>query len=183
VFVYKWSGSSWVKEATLYSPNADTSYAFGNSVAIQGNRILVGEMYYDGNALNCGAAFLFEKHGVSWSQVQELEHPSGPGNDYFGVSVAIDGETAIAGAFTEDEGETDSGAVYIFLLIAADINRDGLVNFLDFAILAGQWRQEPGIPSADIAPLFLGDNIVNMLDLRVLARQWLRIGSPYIPSP
>jgi hypothetical protein len=69
------------------------------------------------------------------------------------------------------------------LLIAADINRDGLVNFKDFAILASQWRQAPGSPSADIAPLPGGDNIVNMLDLRMLVGQWLRIGSPYIPSP
>jgi hypothetical protein len=80
--VYKWNGSSWLKEATLYSPNADTSYAFGNSVAIQGNRLLVGEMYYDGNASNCGAAFLFEKHGGSWSQGQLFEDPSGAASDY-----------------------------------------------------------------------------------------------------
>ncbi len=181
--VYKCNGSSWIKEATLYSPNADTSYAFGNSVAIDGNSILVGEMYYDGAASNSGAAFLFKRICGSWSQGQKCEDPLGAVNDYFGRSVAIDGQTAIAGAYRDDQGQTDSGAVHIFLLIAADINRDGLVNSRDYAILAGQWFREPDEPSADIAPLSCGDNIVNGLDLSVLARQWLRIGSPYIPSP
>ena len=70
-----------------------------------------------------------------------------------------------------------------WILPWADLNFDLVVNFEDFAIMAEQWLQEPGVPSADIAPLPLGDNIVNMRDLRILIRQWLRIGSPYIPSP
>jgi hypothetical protein len=181
--VYKCNGSSWVKEATLYSPNADISYAFGNSVAIDGNSLLVGEMYHDGAASNSGAAFLFKRTCGSWSQGQKCQDPLGAVNDYFGRSVEIDGQTAIAGAYRDDQGQTDSGAAYIFLLLAADINRDGLVSSRDYAILAGQWFQEPDEPSADIAPLYCGDNIVNGLDLRVLTQQWLRIGSAYIPSP
>jgi len=97
--------------------------------------------------------------------------------------VAIDGEVAIAGAYKDDGGQTDSGAAFIFLLLIADLNQDGTVNFKDFAILGAQWLQEPGEPSADIAPLPGGDDTVNMLDLKILAEQWLRIGSPYIPSP
>ncbi|MHC4062472.1 MAG: hypothetical protein ACYSR6_12850, partial [Planctomycetota bacterium] len=69
----------------------------------------------------------------------------------------------------------------VFLFLAADLNEDGLVNFLDFAILAGQWLQEPGIPSADIAPPPAGDNIVNALDLSAFVDQWLRSCSPYVP--
>jgi len=180
-FVYEWNGSSWTKEATLYDPNADTSDRFGNSVAIDGNSIVVGEMYY--GASNIGAAFLFERSGGSWSQGQKFEDPSGIASDYFGNSVAIDGEIAIAGAYKDDGGKTDSGAAFIFLLLIADLNQDGIVNLEDFAILAKQWLDVPGNPSADIAPLSGSDNFVNMLDLKVLAEQWLRIGSPYIPSP
>jgi len=180
-FVYKYNGASWIKEATLYDPNADTSDCFGNSVAINDNSIVVGEMYY--GASNSGAAFLFERSGGSWSQGQKFEDPSGIASDYFGKSVAIDGEVAIAGAYKDDGGETNSGAAFIFLVLIADLNQDGIVNLEDFAILANQWLDVPGNPSADIAPLSGGDNIVNMLDMKVLAEQWLRIGSPYIPSP
>jgi hypothetical protein len=46
------------------------------------------------------------------------------------------------------------------------------VNFVDFAILAGQWQQIPGIPSADIAPPW-GDGVVGLEDLCLMAQQWL----------
>ena len=94
-----------------------------------------------------------------------------------------DGEITIAGAYKDDGGQTDSGAAFMFLLLIADLNQDGTVNFIDFVILANQWLDVPGNPSADIAPLSGGDNFVNMLDLKVFVEQWLRIGSPYIPSP
>jgi hypothetical protein len=172
-FVYKWNGASWTKEATLYDPNTDTSDRFGNSVAIDGNSIIVGEMYYDGAVSNSGAAFLFERSGGSWSQSQKFEDPSGDTNDYFGKSIAIDGGVVIAGAYKDDGGETDSGAAFIFLFLVADLNQDGIVNFEDFAILANQWLQPPGTPSADIAPAPVGDNVVNGLDLLGLTEQWL----------
>jgi hypothetical protein len=65
----------------------------------------------------------------------------------------------------------------------ADINGDDIINFEDFAILACQWQQEPGNPSADIAPTPWGDNIVNMLDLMLLANHWLINVSSYTPTP
>jgi len=56
--------------------------------------------------------------------------------------------------------------------LAGDLNCDASVNFEDFAILADQWLQPPGIPSADIAPSPV-DGIVNYLDLAVLVENWL----------
>ena len=56
---------------------------------------------------------------------------------------------------------------------SADFDNSGIVNFKDFAILAGQWFQPPGSPSADIAPDNGGDGVVDMLDLAVLAQYWL----------
>jgi len=54
----------------------------------------------------------------------------------------------------------------------ADVDEDGDVDFADFEILASQWQDEPGIPSADIAPPG-GDGIVDELDLDVLCDNWL----------
>lgn len=168
-FVYKWNETSWVKEAELYSPNADISYGFGNSVAIDSNRIIVGEMYYDGNASNSGAAFLFERNSSSWSQGQKLEDPSGAPNDYFGRSVAIDGDTVPTGAYKEDEDQTDSGAAFVFSVLIGDLNRDSRVNFEDFAILARQWRLEK--LTWDTAPDG-GNGTVNFMDWAVFAQEW-----------
>jgi hypothetical protein len=54
----------------------------------------------------------------------------------------------------------------------ADLNFDCDVDFVDFAVLAGQWLKPPGVPSADIAPLG-GDGIVDFNDLGFLVDSWL----------
>ncbi|MHC4743404.1 MAG: LamG-like jellyroll fold domain-containing protein, partial [Planctomycetota bacterium] len=54
----------------------------------------------------------------------------------------------------------------------ADIDKDGEVDFVDFEILASQWEDVPGLPSADIAPPE-GDGIVDGLDLGMLVGYWL----------
>jgi len=59
-----------------------------------------------------------------------------------------------------------------FGFLAADLDKSCRVDFGDFAVLGNQWRQPPGIPSADIAPEG-GDNVVDWLDLDVLAQHWL----------
>ncbi len=61
---------------------------------------------------------------------------------------------------------------YQYQFAAGDIDGSDNVDFRDFAILASQWLQAPGIPSADIAPPE-GDNAVNFLDLNALADGWL----------
>jgi hypothetical protein len=61
--------------------------------------------------------------------------------------------------------------------VIGDITCDGKVNFKDMLVLANQWLQPPGIPSADLAPSPL-DNFVNFLDFAVLANDWLSSITP-----
>jgi hypothetical protein len=56
--------------------------------------------------------------------------------------------------------------------LAGDITGDGAVNLEDMKVLAGQWLQPPGTPSADIAPT-PADGIVNFFDYAVFAEHWL----------
>jgi hypothetical protein len=60
----------------------------------------------------------------------------------------------------------------------ADLNGDGSVDFLDYALLANQWLQPPGTPSADIAPPPNGDQFVDLLDLAVFVEHWLKLPLP-----
>ncbi len=55
----------------------------------------------------------------------------------------------------------------------ADLDSNGNVSFTDLKILASQWLQAPGNPSADIAPYPGGDGVVNLKDLAILAYHWL----------
>jgi YD repeat-containing protein len=59
----------------------------------------------------------------------------------------------------------------------ADLDLDIEVDFKDFAILATQWLDVPGNPSADMAPWPNVDNFIDYEDLAKLAEQWLA-GSP-----
>ena len=70
-----------------------------------------------------------------------------------------------------DAGVVDMGYHYP-APIAADINKDWVVDTVDYTILASQWRQEPGILSADIAPPG-GDDKVDEKDLAFLVDNWL----------
>ena len=56
------------------------------------------------------------------------------------------------------------------ILVSADINIDGFVNYEDLARLAAYWQSSE--PSVDIAPLG-GDGIIDMSDVIELALQWL----------
>jgi len=56
--------------------------------------------------------------------------------------------------------------------LRADINDDGVVNLLDFAILASNWLHKDPPADADIAPLG-GDINVDAIDLAELTSHWL----------
>lgn len=77
----------------------------------------------------------------------------------------IDGQPRVAG-YAVDKGADE----YLTYLLTADIYHDGIVNFLDYAVLTSYWQQDE--PLADIAPPG-GDGIVDFLDLRVLVNEWL----------
>jgi hypothetical protein len=57
-----------------------------------------------------GAAHVFRRTGASWSQVQELEPPSGEAQE-FGTSMAISGDTLVVGAPRQDQG-----SAYVYVL-------------------------------------------------------------------
>jgi hypothetical protein len=52
-----------------------------------------------------------------------------------------------------------------------DFDRDGVLNFVDFARLALLWRQNE--PSFDVAPVPNGDGLIDNRDLAGLARFWM----------
>ena len=75
------------------------------------------------------------------------------------------------------EGLESTVLVDLYILLPSslplpDLDDDSDVDFADFAILASQWMEAPGIPSADIVP-HSGDGIVDIRDLGLLAEYWL----------
>jgi len=85
---------------------------FGYSVSISGDYAIVGAPTILGVGSGPGAAYIFQRQGSAWVEVEILVPPPGDGaeGDLFGYSVAISGDHAIVGA----PGHGDEGAVYDF---------------------------------------------------------------------
>lgn len=118
---YIYEVGPWTEVAKRQGP--DPSDSFGYSVSIDDNgtpnpnddRAIVGASGDDEGATNAGAAFLFESAGGAWAQpLQKLQACDKDLADRFGTSVSISGDRAVVGAYLEETGGTDSGAVYVF---------------------------------------------------------------------
>lgn len=88
---------------------------FGHSVAISGNRLLVGAPRDDGGATNAGCAYVFDLGSPTPSvPVTVLANPAPALNDEFGFSVAVSGPNAVIGSRTDDNVAVDAGDVMVY---------------------------------------------------------------------
>ncbi len=103
-----------VQQAELMPAGA---LAFGSSVAADGNTIVVGApTTMVGSNSSQGAVYVFVRSGGAWKEQQELTASDGVGGDYLGSSVAISGDTIVAGAWGVRRGENfGQGAAYVFV--------------------------------------------------------------------
>ncbi|EPG74313.1 FG-GAP repeat protein [Leptospira fainei serovar Hurstbridge str. BUT 6] len=117
VYVFERVGTTWNQEAYLKAPNSSNQHAFGGSVGIFGNLIVVGapgetsttNSIVHGNDLHStnregffnGAAYVFEKSGTQWSHRDYLKPSNNTNGIFFGGATAISGNTIIAGALAE----------------------------------------------------------------------------------
>lgn len=126
------------QEAYLKASNTGDGDAFGTSIAISGDTMVVGAWNEDSDAdgvngnpadnsaPQAGAAYVFVRSGGSWIQQAYLKPLHSDANDQFGGSVAIDGDTIVVGSAGEDSAAVDvggdqtdnsrdaSGAAYVF---------------------------------------------------------------------
>jgi len=115
-YVFVRGGSIWSEQRELTAADAADDQ-FGISVAISGDTAVVGAKSDDiGGDIDQGSAYVFVRtSGSIWTQQQKLLAADGTTDDQFGYSVAISGDTVVAGAFVDDIGtHTDQGSAYIF---------------------------------------------------------------------
>ena len=114
VYVFERIAGSWAQAAKLAGRRTDAFDACGRSVALAGDRVLVGAPCEDGAGAQCGAAYLFERGPSGWDEVQRLAADDAASYDYLWWSVALDGATALVGAIGDDAAGSSSGATYVF---------------------------------------------------------------------
>ena len=113
-YVFVKPGSGWAnatETAKLTASDGAANDFFGDSVAISGDTVVVGATNDDGR----GSAYVFVKPGSGWATATEtakLTASDGVGDHFFGLSVAISGDTVVVGAKNDDSGR---GAAYVFV--------------------------------------------------------------------
>jgi hypothetical protein len=115
VFVYRWSGFTWIEEAKLVPSDAGDGDRFGWPVRMSGNRFVAGARFHDmPGADDAGAAYVYEWNGY-WGQQAKLVASDGATGDRFGTDVAIDGDVVVVGAGYDDHsGGSDNGSAYVY---------------------------------------------------------------------
>ena len=106
------AGGVWIEQQKLTASDGAEEDHFGHSVAVNGDTAVIGALGDDDDGEASGSAYVFSRSaGGVWIEQQKLTASDAAVDDNFGFSVAVDGDTAVIGAYADDEG---SGAAYVF---------------------------------------------------------------------
>ena len=117
VYVFVRNGSIWTQEQKLTAYDGASYDLFGQSVAIDGDTLVVGapqdDWYFENDR---GSAYVFVRSGSSWSKQDKLLASDADAGDYFGRSVAISGDTVVVAAPGDNVGSNNGqGSAYVFV--------------------------------------------------------------------
>ena len=156
--------NNWGEVKEVHASFAEAQEAFGQSVSISGDTAIVADPFDRGGIANRGAVSIFERDeggAGNWGEVKKIFASDPAINDLFGTSVAIFGDTIIAGSplnddtcppddpetTNQDEHDCKSGSAYLF-----DRNQGG----------ANNWGEVKKITASDIGA---GDNFGHSVDI------------------
>ena len=118
VYVFTRSGSTWSQQARVTASDGASWNHLGYSVSISGdgNTVLAGAYGNDTKGEDAGAAYVYTRSGVTWSQHSKLMLTDGSDEGYFGLSVSIsdDGSFCAIGVSEDGGNRAYIGGVAIF---------------------------------------------------------------------
>ncbi len=117
-FVYEYNSmtGTWMERHQLTASDGMADDWFGASVAVDGNRIIVGATEDASDNDDLGKAYIFQTNdgGASWSEIAKLTGSDQNPGDLFGNQVAIAGDLALVGAHRHDLTASEDGKVYAY---------------------------------------------------------------------
>ncbi len=132
-YIFVRNGNTWGQQAKLTANDAAVGDEFGYSVAISGDVAIVGANDDDDDGSRSGSAYIFERNGNTWGQQAKLTASDAAQYDEFGFPVAIGGDVAVVGAYSNDDSGSSSGSAYVF-------ERNG-----------GTWEEQAKLTASDAA--------------------------------
>ena len=114
-YVFDLSGGTWSQTQKLTANDAAGGDFFGYSVALSGDRALVGAPVDSDDGTASGSAYLFARSSSgTWIQIQKLTASDAAAVDNFGAMVDLDDDRALVGAPNNDDAASNSGSAYVF---------------------------------------------------------------------
>lgn len=109
-YVFSRSDGEWTQQVKLTAGDEGPG-AFGWSVALDGDTAVVGARWRKPG----GAAYVFTRSDGGWTRVAKLTATDRDPEDHFGSSVALDGDTAVIGAHSDESSDgSETGSAYVF---------------------------------------------------------------------
>ncbi|MBN1970443.1 MAG: choice-of-anchor J domain-containing protein [Candidatus Delongbacteria bacterium] len=113
VYVFNFDGSEWVQSQKLVPNDITEGANLGEGIAISGNKLAIGALFDDEVAYSAGAVFMYDFNGSEWVYDRKVVGSTLNDNDYFGESVALDGNQMIVGAYFKEF----TGQCFIYSLV------------------------------------------------------------------
>ena len=107
---------NWGERTRIKASDAQGGDQFGFSVALDGNNLLVGARKDDDAGVDSGSVYFLQRDAGgsnNWGEFNKLTAPDGLRNDWFGFSVALDGNYAVVGKPIRN-GRQRPGEVYTY---------------------------------------------------------------------
>ncbi len=115
-YVFVRSGTTWSQATFVSAADGKPADLYGGAVAVSSGEVLVGAEKKDIVKNDEGAVYSYTKSGASWTLLQKVlaQKPGGSGGDWLGLSVALDGDTAVVGCPRDDDKGADAGSAHVF---------------------------------------------------------------------
>lgn len=106
----------WEEVQKIQASDGLPDFKFGTDVGISGNYAIIGAEQDDDFADFYGAGYIFQRNDAGlWVETEKLTSSDAAEGDHFGLSVAIDNNYAVIGAYKGlYDGELTGGAAYVY---------------------------------------------------------------------
>ena len=116
VYSWEWTGSEWEQHPDILAPEV-ASTGFGRSMAIFGDKLIVGAPYHDHYYTNAGGVYTYLWTGSYWAFDDKILRHDGTVDEIFwGQTVSLYNDTLVVSSENNDDQGNNAGAVYTFIV-------------------------------------------------------------------
>lgn len=108
VYTFELQGSTWFPLQKLKAPDPEVLSKLGSSVSLDGPYLLAGSSSDDNGTQDSGSAHLFRDDGAGYVLERKFHAPDAGISDFFGHAVGLSDNTALIGAYNDDDSCTTS---------------------------------------------------------------------------